>query len=138
MRTMLLCVRTRAVPNSFISYGDLYSTSSRLLLRSAPNTCTAEKNSLQARAEGVRMNPGEQSLRQRKSTPHGRANHRMHGSFLWNVEVGYGQKGQRIFASGSNNGPNNYSVFSRIVAVGPNTNSHWRRLIKNIEGKPKY
>ena len=28
-----------------------------------------------------------------------------------------------VFASGPNSGPNNYSVFGRILAVGPNTNS---------------
>jgi len=30
---------------SFIHYGDLYSASTRLLLRSAPDPCTAKKNS---------------------------------------------------------------------------------------------
>ena len=28
-----------------------------------------------------------------------------------------------VFASGPNSGPNSYSVFGRIVAVGPNTNN---------------
>ena len=28
-----------------------------------------------------------------------------------------------VFASEPNSGPNNYSVFGRILAVGPNTNS---------------
>ena len=51
---------------SFIHYGDLYSASSRLLLRSAPDPCTAKKKSFEARVECVRKNPGEQSLHQRK------------------------------------------------------------------------
>jgi len=53
----------------------LYSASLRLLLLSAPNPCMAKKNSFQARVECARMNPWEQSLRQRKSIPHGRSNH---------------------------------------------------------------
>src|SRR6218665_3044013 len=61
---------------SFFHYGDLYSAFSRLLLRSASDPCTAKKNGFQARVECVRMNPGEQLLCQRKSIPHGRANHR--------------------------------------------------------------
>ena len=60
----------------FIHYGDLYSASSRLLLRSAPDPCTAKKKSFEARVECVRKNPGEQSLRQRKPIPHRGANHR--------------------------------------------------------------
>src|SRR6218665_471058 len=34
--------------HSFIHYGDLYSASSRLLLRNAPDPCTAKKNSFEA------------------------------------------------------------------------------------------
>jgi len=34
---------------SFIHYGDLYSASSRLLLRSATDPCTAKRNSFKAR-----------------------------------------------------------------------------------------
>jgi len=60
---------------SFILYGDLYSTPSRLLLRSAPDPCTAKKKSFETRVECVRKNPGEQSLRQRKPIPHSGANH---------------------------------------------------------------
>src|SRR6218665_1554707 len=56
---------------SFIHYGDVYSACSRLLLRRAPDHCTAKKNSLNARVEFVRKNHGEQSLHQRKSIPHG-------------------------------------------------------------------
>ena len=44
----------------FIHYGDLYSAPSRLLLRSAPDTCTAKKKSFETRVECVRKNPGEQ------------------------------------------------------------------------------
>src|SRR6218665_2449389 len=62
--------------HSFIHYGDLYSTSSRLLLRSAPDPCTAKKKSFEAGVECVRKNPGEQSLHQRKPIPHRGANHR--------------------------------------------------------------
>jgi len=60
---------------SFIHYGDLYSASSRLLLRSAPDPFTAKKKSFEARVECVRKNPGEQSLQQRKPIPHRGANH---------------------------------------------------------------
>jgi len=45
-----------------IHYGDLYSASSRLLLRSAPDPCTAKEKSFEARVKCVRKNPGEQSL----------------------------------------------------------------------------
>jgi len=44
--------------HSFIHLGDLYSTSSRLLLRNAADPCAAKKNSFQARVESARMNPG--------------------------------------------------------------------------------
>ena len=60
----------------FIHYEDLYSASSRLLLRSAPDPYTAKKKSFGARVKCVRKNPGEQSLRQRKPIPHRWANHR--------------------------------------------------------------
>src|SRR6218665_1951640 len=62
--------------HSFIHYGDLYSAPSILLLRSAPDPCTAEKKSFEARVECVRKNPGEQSLCQRKPIPHRGSNHR--------------------------------------------------------------
>jgi len=61
---------------SFIHYGELYSAPSRLLLRSAPDPCTAKKKSFETRVECVRKNPGEQSLRQRKPIPHRGTNHR--------------------------------------------------------------
>src|SRR6218665_2687002 len=67
---------TIAKTQAFIHYGDLYSASSRLLLRSAPDPCTAKKTSFEAGVECVRKNPGEQSLRQRKPIPHRGANHR--------------------------------------------------------------
>src|SRR6218665_1614439 len=60
----------------FIHYEDLYSALSRLLCRTTPDPCTAKKNSFKATVECAIMNPGEQSLCQRKSIPHGRANHR--------------------------------------------------------------
>src|SRR6218665_2315840 len=47
--------------HSFIHYGDLYSAPSRLLLRSAPDPCTAKKKSFETRVECVRKNPGKQS-----------------------------------------------------------------------------
>src|SRR6218665_1455261 len=62
--------------HSFIHYGDLYSTPSRFLLRSAPDPCTAKKKSFESRVECVRKNPGKQSLRQRKPIPHRGTNHR--------------------------------------------------------------
>src|SRR6218665_3036119 len=40
--------------HSFIHYGDLYSAPSRLLLRSAPDPCTAKKKSFETRVECVR------------------------------------------------------------------------------------
>src|SRR6218665_2801416 len=61
--------------HSFIHYGDLYSAPSRLLLRSAPDPCTAKEKSFEARVKCVRKNPGEQSLRQRKPIPHRGTNH---------------------------------------------------------------
>src|SRR6218665_191655 len=68
--------KTQAFIHSFIHYRDLYSASSRLLLRSAPNPCTAKKKSFEAGVECVRKKHGEQSLRQRKPIPHRGANHR--------------------------------------------------------------
>src|SRR6218665_3454696 len=62
--------------HSFIHYGDLYSAPSRLLLRSAPDPCTAKKKSFETRVECVIKNPGKQSLRQRKPIPHRGTNHR--------------------------------------------------------------
>src|SRR6218665_678960 len=61
----------------FIYYEDLYSASSRLLLRSVPDPCTAKKNSFQARVECVGKNHGDQTLCQRKPIPHGGTNHRV-------------------------------------------------------------
>ena len=55
---------------SFIHYKDLYSTSSRLLLRNTSYTCMVKKSSFQARVECVRMNPGEQSQGQWKPILH--------------------------------------------------------------------
>src|SRR6218665_1268121 len=78
---------------SFIHYGDLYSAPLRLLLRSAPDPCTAEEKSFEARVKCVRKNPGEQSLRQRKPILHKRGQPpRMHGLGLWRYE----QKEQRV------------------------------------------
>src|SRR6218665_1756100 len=37
--------------HSFIHYGDLYSAPSRLLLRSAPDPCTAKEKSFKARVK---------------------------------------------------------------------------------------
>src|SRR6218665_3007671 len=65
--------------HSFIHYEDLYSAPSRLLLRSAPDPCTAKKKSFEARVECARKNLGEQSLRglrPRKPIPHRGTNHR--------------------------------------------------------------
>src|SRR6218665_610585 len=42
--------------HSFIHYGDLYSAPSRLLLRSAPDPCTAKEKSFEARVKFVRKN----------------------------------------------------------------------------------
>ena len=61
--------------HSFIHYGDLYSAPSRLLLRSAPDPCTAKEKSFESRVKCVRKNPREQSLRRRKPIPHRGANH---------------------------------------------------------------
>src|SRR6218665_2434322 len=79
--------------HSFIHYEDLYSAFSRLLLRSAPDLCTAKKNSFKVRVEYARMNPGEQSKSQWKPIPHrGPTTENMHWSALWKYE----QKGQRV------------------------------------------
>src|SRR6218665_3028047 len=48
---------------------NLYSASSRLLLRSAPDPSTAKKSSFKGRVECVRVNPGEQSHCQWKPIP---------------------------------------------------------------------
>ena|SRR6218665_1966986 len=61
--------------HSFIHYRNVHSASYLLLLRSAPDPCTAKENSFEARVECVRVNLGEQSLRQVKCIPHGRAKH---------------------------------------------------------------
>ena len=58
-----------------IHYENLYIAPQRLLLRRAPDLFTFKENSFEARVECVRVNPGEQSLRQRKSIVRGRANH---------------------------------------------------------------
>src|SRR6218665_2859333 len=76
-----VCYRTQLWSNPncgfvFIHYGDLYSAPSRLLLRSAPDPCTAKKKSFETRVECVRKNPGDQSLQQRKPIPHRGTNHR--------------------------------------------------------------
>ena len=60
---------------SFIHYMDLYSASSRLLLRSAPDSSTAKRSSFKARVRCVRMNPGEQSQCQWKPIPNRGAYH---------------------------------------------------------------
>src|SRR6218665_86944 len=57
---------------SFIHYRDLYSPSSRLLLRSAPDPCTAKQNRFQDRVGCVRINHWEQSQCQKKSIQHER------------------------------------------------------------------
>ena len=45
---------SNAAIHSFIHYGDLYSTPSRLLLRSAPDPCAAKEKSFEARVKCVR------------------------------------------------------------------------------------
>src|SRR6218665_1199897 len=73
-------------------YGDLYSAPSGLLLRSAPDPCTAKKKSFETRVGCVRKNPGaivapkEAHSTQRDQPP------RMHGPGLWMYE----QKEQRV------------------------------------------
>src|SRR6218665_605410 len=61
---------------SFIHYGNSYSASSRLLLRSAPDPCTAKYNSFGGRIECVRVKPGEQSLRHRVHSTRRMTKHR--------------------------------------------------------------
>ena len=46
----------------FIHYRDLYSASSKLLLRSASDLCMAKKSSFQVIVECFGKNPGDQSL----------------------------------------------------------------------------
>ena len=61
--------------HSFIHYEDLYSAPSRLLLRSAPDPSTAEKDSFEARIERFRVDSGMQAQHQRKPVPERGANH---------------------------------------------------------------
>src|SRR6218665_2191146 len=56
--------------HSFIHYRDLYSAPSRLLLRSAPDPCTAKKKSFETRVECVRKNGGENFLEKGNPIPH--------------------------------------------------------------------
>src|SRR6218665_1146506 len=49
----VILVSIHSFIHSFIHYGNLYSASSRLLLRSAPDPCTAKVNSFEARVECV-------------------------------------------------------------------------------------
>src|SRR6218665_1261228 len=74
-RTLLIILRI-SLQLLFIHYGYLYSAPSRLLLRSAPDPCTAKMKSFETRVECVRKKPGEQSLQQRKPIPHRGTNHR--------------------------------------------------------------
>src|SRR6218665_651029 len=73
-QTMSYHPQTETTSYSFIHYGDLYSASSRLLFRSAPDPCMAKENSFKARVECIRMNSGEQSKSQWKPIPHRGAN----------------------------------------------------------------
>ena len=67
---------------SFIHYGDLYSASSRLLLGSAPDLCTAKKKSFEARVKCVRKNPGDAIVAPKEA----HSTQRMHGPGLWRYE----------------------------------------------------
>src|SRR6218665_1366088 len=60
--------------HSFIHYVGLYSTSSRLPLKSTPDPSTAKKSSFKARVECVGANPGEKSQCQWKPIPNRGAN----------------------------------------------------------------
>src|SRR6218665_1086504 len=71
--------------HSFIHYGDLYSASSRLLLRSAPDPCTAKKKSFEAGVECVRKNPG--SNRCAKGSPFHTEGPTTENARAWAVEV---------------------------------------------------
>ena len=71
----------------FIHYEDLYSAPSRLLLRSAPDPSTAEKDSFEARIERFRVDSGMQSQRQREPIPEGGANH-WEGAILLSSSAG--------------------------------------------------
>src|SRR6218665_856200 len=70
---------------SFIHYGDLYSASSRLLCRSAPDPCMAKKKSFEARVKCVRKNPG--SNRCAKVTPFHTERQTTENARAWVVEV---------------------------------------------------
>ena len=73
--------------HSFIHYKDLYSAPSRLLLRSAPDPCTAKKKSFEARLECVRRNPG--SNRCARGSPFHTEGPTTENARAWDVEVGY-------------------------------------------------
>src|SRR6218665_3237299 len=121
--------------DSFIHYGDLYSAHSRLLLRSAPDPCTAKEKSFEARVKCVRKNPGEQSLRQRKpithrgpTTENARACVRARGtksnpcsderSELRPLVPGVGQQRSRMTAKISD-GYGKVTVFGREMGLSP-------------------
>src|SRR6218665_1606183 len=76
---------TQAFIHSFIHYGDLYSASSRLILRSAPDPCTAKKKSFEAGVECVRKNPG--SNRCAKGSPFHTEGPTTENARAWAVEV---------------------------------------------------
>ena len=79
---------------SFFTEIIFYSGSSRLLLRSTPDPCTAKNDSFQARVKCAGKNPGEQSLCQWKHIPRAQQGQppKMHGPGLWK----YGQNEQRV------------------------------------------
>src|SRR6218665_1769629 len=92
MRWLYACSHFHRDCNSVIHYGDLYRAPSRLLLRSAPDPCTAKKKSFEARVECVRKNPGAiVAPKEAHSTQRGLPT-RMHGPELWRYE----QKEQRV------------------------------------------
>src|SRR6218665_1293161 len=53
----MTCMLESRIHSFIIHYGDLYSAPSRLLLRSAPDPCTAKKKSCEARSHGVGSTP---------------------------------------------------------------------------------
>jgi len=71
---------------------DLYSASSRLLLRSASDSSAAKKSSFKARVECVKVNPGEHRSANGSPFQIEVIPPRMHEP----GELKYGQKGQRV------------------------------------------
>src|SRR6218665_3682191 len=78
--------------HSFIHYEDLYSASSRLLLRRAPGPRMAKRDIFRARVQCIRMNTGDCRVKMEVHSTREDQPPRMQGSASWK----YGQKVRRV------------------------------------------